>query len=81
MTLSCSSDSNPPADISWFKGGTYLKFGQTYRILKFSSGHNGEYRCKSRNKQGEKYSDAVALIVMCELMIICTLFKVFSYLL
>ncbi|XP_073698586.1 sialoadhesin-like [Garra rufa] len=64
VTLICSSDSNPLAEISWFKGGTYLKFGQIYSISKISSDHSGEYKCKSTNKHGEKYSDAVILNVM-----------------
>ncbi|KAL0153665.1 hypothetical protein M9458_051030, partial [Cirrhinus mrigala] len=53
VTLNCSSDSNPPAEISWF-----------YSISKISSDHRGEYKCKSRNEHGEKYSDAVTLIIM-----------------
>ncbi|ROL52001.1 B-cell receptor CD22 [Anabarilius grahami] len=61
VTLICSSDSNPPAEISWFKGGIYMKSEQTYKISKISSDDSGEYKCKSRNEHGEKYSDAVTL--------------------
>ncbi|XP_016361886.1 B-cell receptor CD22-like [Sinocyclocheilus anshuiensis] len=64
VTLSCSSDSNPPAEISWFKGGKFVGSGRIYSISKISSDHSGEYKCKSRNKHGEKYSDAVTLNVM-----------------
>ncbi|XP_016367288.1 B-cell receptor CD22-like [Sinocyclocheilus rhinocerous] len=64
VTLSCSSDSNPPAEISWFKEGTFLGSGRIYNISKISSDYSGEYKCKSRNKHGEKDSDAVMLSVM-----------------
>ncbi|XP_059411036.1 B-cell receptor CD22-like [Carassius carassius] len=64
VTLICSSDSNPPAEISWFKGRTIVGSGRIYSISKISSDHSGEYKCKSRNKHGEKYSDAVTLNVM-----------------
>ncbi|RXN38403.1 B-cell receptor CD22-like protein [Labeo rohita] len=66
VTLICSSDSNPPAEISWFKGGMFVGSGIIYSISKISSDHSGEYKCKSRNEHGEKYSDAVTLNVMCE---------------
>ncbi|KAF4118157.1 B-cell receptor CD22-like [Onychostoma macrolepis] len=64
VTLICSSDSNPPAEISWFKEGTFVGSGRIYSISKISSDHSGEYKCKSRNKHGEKDSDAVTLNVM-----------------
>ncbi|XP_050973790.1 B-cell receptor CD22-like isoform X2 [Labeo rohita] len=64
MTLICSSDSNPPAEIIWFKGGTFVGSGRIYSISKISSDHSGEYKCKARNKYGEKYSDTVTLSVM-----------------
>ncbi|KAL1281313.1 hypothetical protein QQF64_000116 [Cirrhinus molitorella] len=64
VTLNCSSDSNPPAEINWFKGGKILGSGRIYSISKISSDHSGEYKCKSNNKHGEKYSDAVTLCVM-----------------
>ncbi|KTF92815.1 hypothetical protein cypCar_00046419 [Cyprinus carpio] len=64
VTLNCNSDSNPPSEISWFKGGTYLNYGQTYSISKISSDHSGEYKCKSINEHGEKYSEAVTLNIM-----------------
>ena len=66
VTLNCISDSNPPAEISWFKGGTIVGSGRIYSISKISSDDSGEYKCKSINKHGEKYSDAVTLNVMCE---------------
>ncbi|XP_042572030.1 B-cell receptor CD22-like [Cyprinus carpio] len=64
VTLNCSSDSNPPAEISWFKGGTFVGSGRIYSISKISSDDSGEYKCKSRNKHGEKDSDAVTLNIM-----------------
>ncbi|XP_050976446.1 B-cell receptor CD22-like [Labeo rohita] len=64
VTLTCSSDSNPPAEISWFKGRKFVASGRIYSISKISSDHSGEYKCKSRNKHGEKYSDAVTLNVL-----------------
>ncbi|XP_048046518.1 B-cell receptor CD22-like isoform X3 [Megalobrama amblycephala] len=64
VTLNCSSDSNPPAEISWFKGETFVRAGRIYSISKISSDDSGEYKCKSINEHGEKYSDAVTLNVM-----------------
>ncbi|XDV16231.1 hypothetical protein PO909_016037 [Leuciscus waleckii] len=64
VTLNCISDSNPPAEISWFKGGTIVGSGRIYSISKISSDDSGEYKCKSINEHGEKYSDAVTLNVM-----------------
>ncbi|KAL0202695.1 hypothetical protein M9458_000713, partial [Cirrhinus mrigala] len=56
VTLICSSDSNPPAKLDWFKGRTFVGSGRIYNISKISSDHSGEYKCKSRNEHGEKYS-------------------------
>ncbi|XP_048036010.1 B-cell receptor CD22-like [Megalobrama amblycephala] len=64
VTLICSSDSNPPAEISWFKGGTFVGSGRIYSISKISSDDSGEYKCRSINEHGEKYSDAVTLNIM-----------------
>ncbi len=70
VTLICSSDSNPPAEISWFKGRTFLGSGRIYSISNIRYDHSGEYKCKSINKHGDKYSDAVTLNIMCELMMV-----------
>ncbi|XP_050963044.1 B-cell receptor CD22-like [Labeo rohita] len=64
VTLNCSSDSNPPAEISWFKGKKFVGSGRIYSISKISSDHSGEYKCKSKNKHGDKYSNAVTLNIM-----------------
>ncbi|XP_077057497.1 B-cell receptor CD22-like [Siphateles boraxobius] len=64
VTLNCISDSNPPAEISWFKGRTFVGSGRIYNISKISSDDSGEYKCKSIYKHGEKYSKAVTLNVM-----------------
>ncbi|XP_048051339.1 carcinoembryonic antigen-related cell adhesion molecule 5-like [Megalobrama amblycephala] len=70
VTLNCSSDSNPPAEISWFKGGKFVGSARIFNISKISSDDSGEYKCRSKNQHGEKYSDAVTLNVMCELMMV-----------
>ncbi|XP_067260301.1 carcinoembryonic antigen-related cell adhesion molecule 6-like [Chanodichthys erythropterus] len=64
VTLICSSDSNPPAEISWFKGGTFVGTERIYYISKISSDDSGEYKCRSINEHGEKYSDTLTLNVM-----------------
>ncbi|XP_048051169.1 B-cell receptor CD22-like isoform X1 [Megalobrama amblycephala] len=65
VTLICSSDSNPPAlNFSWFKGGTFVGSGRIFNISKISSDDSGEYKCRSINEHGEKYSDNVTLNIM-----------------
>ncbi len=66
VTLSCSSDSNPPAEISWIKEGKSVGSGRIYNISKISSDHSGEYKCRSTYKHEEKDSDVVMLNVMCK---------------
>ncbi|KAG1955872.1 hypothetical protein F2P79_007851 [Pimephales promelas] len=64
VTLNCSSDSNPPAEINWIKGGTIVGSGRIFSISNIRSDDSGEYKCRSRNTHGEKDSDAVMLNVM-----------------
>ncbi|XP_051560150.1 B-cell receptor CD22-like isoform X1 [Myxocyprinus asiaticus] len=65
VNLTCSSDSNPPVlNYTWFKENTTVGSGKIYSITSIRSDHSGEYKCKSRNEVGEKYSDAVTLNVM-----------------
>ncbi|XP_073762916.1 B-cell receptor CD22-like isoform X2 [Danio rerio] len=63
VTLNCSSNSNPPANFSWFKGNTSVGSRRIFRISKISSDDSGEYKCRARNVHGEKYSDPVTLDV------------------
>ncbi|MCI4393957.1 hypothetical protein PGIGA_G00163830 [Pangasianodon gigas] len=64
VTLSCSSDANPPAEYSWFKGISPKSNGKTYTIRKISSEDRGAYKCKSSNQYGERYSDEVTIKVL-----------------
>nr|NP_001107277.1 uncharacterized protein LOC100135433 precursor [Danio rerio]CAP71900.1 unnamed protein product [Danio rerio] len=63
VTLNCSSDSNPPAEINWFKGTTSVGSGRIFSISKISSADSGEYKCRATNDHGVKYSDPVTLDV------------------
>ncbi|KAK7161053.1 hypothetical protein R3I94_003892 [Phoxinus phoxinus] len=64
VTLNCISDSNPPAEIIWFKGQKIVGSGRIFSISKISSDDSGEYKCKSINEHGDRYSDPVTLNVM-----------------
>ncbi|KAL7852097.1 hypothetical protein SRHO_G00178820 [Serrasalmus rhombeus] len=65
VTLTCSSDGNPPVKIyTWFKGSTSVGKGKTYSIPNIRSEHSGEYTCQSQNDHGERRSTAVQINVL-----------------
>uniref|UniRef100_A0A3B1IQB7 Ig-like domain-containing protein n=1 Tax=Astyanax mexicanus TaxID=7994 RepID=A0A3B1IQB7_ASTMX len=66
VTLTCSSDGNPPVEYYWFKGKSFVTKGENFTLNKISSVNSEGYKCKSSNKHGEKYSDTVTLNVLCE---------------
>ncbi|XP_053347928.1 sialoadhesin-like [Clarias gariepinus] len=69
VTLSCSSDANPPVlNYSWFKqraaADTLLTTGQNYSISSISSQHSGLYYCTAHNKLGQHNSTPTLLDVL-----------------
>ncbi|KAL6481926.1 hypothetical protein MHYP_G00100060 [Metynnis hypsauchen] len=65
VTLTCSSDANPPVqNYTWFKGTSLIAKTETYTMKKISSVDSGEYKCRSRNEHGEKLSEALTLNVL-----------------
>ncbi|XP_053532428.1 B-cell receptor CD22 [Ictalurus punctatus] len=68
VTLSCSSDANPPVlTYSWFKqraaADTLLTTGQNYSISNISSQHSGLYYCTAHNQLGQHNSTPTLLDV------------------
>ncbi|KAF5906485.1 B-cell receptor CD22-like, partial [Clarias magur] len=62
VTLTCSSDANPPVEnYTWFKQTTLVGKEKTYTITKISSEDSGKYKCKCSNEVGHQYSIGVAL--------------------
>ncbi|GAA6086934.1 hemicentin-1-like [Tachysurus ichikawai] len=65
VTLTCSSDANPPVQTyTWFKGNTSVGKEKTYSISKISSEDSGEYKCKCSNEVGHQGSNSVTLNVL-----------------
>ncbi|XP_045568519.1 uncharacterized protein isoform X2 [Salmo salar] len=66
VSLTCSSDANPPVDkYTWyFQNETFLNgFGQMYNISKFKSKDNGHYHCEAWNGRGSRNSTALMIIL------------------
>ncbi|KAM9454957.1 adhesion G protein-coupled receptor E5-like isoform 1-T2 [Clarias gariepinus] len=70
VTLTCSSDANPPVEnYTWFKvnKSSAVGSGQSYRALQ-----SGQYYCEAQNKHGSKRSAAVSVTLndvnKCDLM-------------
>ncbi|XP_053471408.1 B-cell receptor CD22-like [Ictalurus furcatus] len=65
VTLTCSSDANPPVEnYTWFKGTTSVGKEKTYTISKIRSEDSGEYKCKCSNEVGHQDSISVTLNVL-----------------
>ncbi|KAG7315508.1 hypothetical protein KOW79_021596 [Hemibagrus wyckioides] len=70
VTLSCSSDANPPVlTYSWFKqsaaADTLLTTGQNYSISNISSQDSGLYYCTAHHQLGNHTSTPTHLDVLC----------------
>ncbi|XP_042168686.1 B-cell receptor CD22-like [Oncorhynchus tshawytscha] len=66
VTLTCSSDANPPVDkYTWyFQNETFLNgCGQMYNISNFKSEDSGHYHCEAWNRRGSRNSTALMIIL------------------
>ncbi|XP_036804984.1 B-cell receptor CD22 [Oncorhynchus mykiss] len=66
VTLTCSSDANPPVDkYTWYKKNVTSPkaSGQSYSITNILSEDRGEYYCEAQNTIGSKISTAQMIIV------------------
>ncbi|XP_031677510.1 B-cell receptor CD22 [Oncorhynchus kisutch] len=66
VTLTCSSDANPPVDkYTWYKKKVTSPkaSGQSYSITNISSEDRGEYYCEAQNGRGSMNSTALMIIV------------------
>uniref|UniRef100_A0AAY5K8B2 Ig-like domain-containing protein n=1 Tax=Esox lucius TaxID=8010 RepID=A0AAY5K8B2_ESOLU len=67
VTLTCSSDANPPVDkYTWYKKNVTSPkaSGQSYSITNIRSEESGEYYCEAANDIGNKNSAFVRLVVL-----------------
>ncbi|XP_071245866.1 B-cell receptor CD22-like [Salvelinus alpinus] len=66
VTLTCSSDANPPVEkYTWYKKivTSPKASGQSYSITNISSEDRGEYYCEAQNGRGSMNSTALMIIV------------------
>uniref|UniRef100_A0A8C7NP14 B-cell receptor CD22 n=1 Tax=Oncorhynchus mykiss TaxID=8022 RepID=A0A8C7NP14_ONCMY len=73
VTLTCSSDANPPVDkYTWYKKNiaSPKASGQSYSITSISSEDRGDYYCEAMNIRGTETSIPVHINVMCKYVII-----------
>ncbi|XP_054459672.1 B-cell receptor CD22-like [Anoplopoma fimbria] len=68
VTLTCSSDANPAAKYTWYKGKQTLlqELQGCYHFAPISSEDRGIYYCKSENPHGEVKSSPQFIDVQCE---------------
>ncbi|CAJ1052896.1 B-cell receptor CD22-like [Xyrichtys novacula] len=68
VTLTCSSDANPPATFTWYKRSRnverkYLRKGPQLVLRSIQSSDSGQYYCEAENNQGRGTSDLISIAV------------------
>ncbi|XP_030585822.1 B-cell receptor CD22-like [Archocentrus centrarchus] len=65
VTLTCSSDANPAAKLSWYKkdGQTPLSNEQQLSFNSIRSSDSGEFYCTAENKLGRRTSESISVDV------------------
>uniref|UniRef100_A0A668APW2 Ig-like domain-containing protein n=1 Tax=Myripristis murdjan TaxID=586833 RepID=A0A668APW2_9TELE len=69
VTLTCSSDADPPVDkYTWYKENQTLLQGseRSYNFTSISSEDTGTYHCQSENQHGRINSSSVLIDVQCK---------------
>lgn len=67
VTLSCSSNANPAADHTWYRGDkVLLSHGPVLDLVDIGSEDGGNYSCRSKNLYGEEDSGPVFVDVQCK---------------
>ncbi|KAL1005693.1 hypothetical protein UPYG_G00062470 [Umbra pygmaea] len=69
VTLSCSSDANPPVNnYTWYKWNVTspIASGQSYNITSFSPKDDGAYYCEAMNEHGRRRSNSIVLMALCK---------------
>lgn len=66
VTLSCSSDANPAANYTWYRGNRALFNGAIFNFTSIGPVDSGNYHCKSENQYGAVNSASVFIDVQCE---------------
>lgn len=67
MTLSCSSNANPAANHTWYRGNqVLLSRGPILDLINIGPEDSGNYSCRSKNLHGEEDSAPVFVDVQCE---------------
>lgn len=68
VTLTCSSDANPAANYTWYKGNQTLLHGpgDIYHFVSISSKDVGVFHCKSENQYGQVNSSSTVIDVQCK---------------
>ncbi|KAL1005550.1 hypothetical protein UPYG_G00060550 [Umbra pygmaea] len=69
VTLTCSSDANPPVDnYTWYKNNVTSPkaSGQSYNITNITSEDSGEYVCEAKNLYGHLNSSNLFVHVHCK---------------
>ncbi|KAL7883518.1 hypothetical protein SRHO_G00011760 [Serrasalmus rhombeus] len=69
VTLTCSSEANPPVEnYTWFKrSGTkdlQIGYGQSYSITHISSDDSYKYKCRASNQHGSAFSEYTPLDIL-----------------
>uniref|UniRef100_A0A672ZHY3 Ig-like domain-containing protein n=1 Tax=Sphaeramia orbicularis TaxID=375764 RepID=A0A672ZHY3_9TELE len=69
VTLTCTSDANPPVTkYTWYKEDedSPKASGQNFTITDFRSEHSGNYYCEAQNSRGRQNSASHLIVVSCD---------------